>query len=65
MVIWYILWSFGIFYGIWHILWSFGLFYGHLVYFSRFGMLQQENSGNPELQITLFQSQSPDLMIHI
>jgi hypothetical protein len=28
MVIWYILWSFGI-----HIVWSFGIFYGNLVYF--------------------------------
>jgi hypothetical protein len=52
-----ILWPFGIFYGhlvyfmaIWSILWSFGLFYGHLdylVYLSRFGMLNQEKSGNP------------------
>jgi hypothetical protein len=39
MVIWYILRSFGIFYGhlvyftvIWYILRSFGIFYGHLVY---------------------------------
>jgi hypothetical protein len=37
MVIWNILWSFGIFYGhleyfmvIWNILWSFGIFYCHL-----------------------------------
>jgi hypothetical protein len=40
MAIWFILWSFGIFYShlvyfvaIWHILWSFGIFYSHLVYF--------------------------------
>jgi hypothetical protein len=40
MVIWYILWLFGIFYGylvyfivIWYILWLFGIFYGYLVYF--------------------------------
>jgi hypothetical protein len=40
MVIWYILWPFGIFYGhlvyfmvIWYILWSLGIFYGHLLYF--------------------------------
>jgi hypothetical protein len=26
---------------------NFGVFYGHLVYFSRFGMLYQEKSGNP------------------
>jgi hypothetical protein len=25
----------------------FGIFYGYLVYFSRFGMLYQEKSGNP------------------
>jgi hypothetical protein len=25
-----------------------GIFYGYQVYFSRFGMLQQEKSGNPE-----------------
>jgi hypothetical protein len=41
MVIWYILRSFGIFYGhlvyfkgVWYILWPFGIVYGHLVYFS-------------------------------
>jgi hypothetical protein len=52
--IWYILWYFGIFYGIlayfkvfWYILWYFGIFYGIFVYFSRFGMLYQEQSGNP------------------
>jgi hypothetical protein len=46
----------GIFYGplvcltaIWYILWSFGIFYGHLVYFSRFGMLYEEKSGNTVL----------------
>jgi hypothetical protein len=46
MVILYILWSFGIFYGhlvyftaIWYILWSFGIFYGHSVHFPRLGML--------------------------
>jgi hypothetical protein len=33
---------------IWYILWSFGIFYGHLVYFYRFGMLYLEKSGNPE-----------------
>jgi hypothetical protein len=32
----------------WHILWTFGLFYWHMVYFSRFGMLCQEKSGNPD-----------------
>jgi hypothetical protein len=32
---------------IWYILWSFDKFNGHLVYFSRFGTLQQEKSGNP------------------
>jgi hypothetical protein len=44
---WFILWPFGLFYGhlinyvtIWYILWL-------LVYFSRFGMLLKEKSGNP------------------
>jgi hypothetical protein len=31
----------------WHILWPIGTFCGHLVYFSRFGMLTREKSGNP------------------
>jgi hypothetical protein len=31
---------------IWYILGPFGKFNGHLVYFSRFGMLYQEKSGN-------------------
>jgi hypothetical protein len=58
VVIWYILWSFGIFCGhlvyfvvICNILRSFGIFwgllgivYGHLVYFARLGMLHQEKS---------------------
>jgi hypothetical protein len=57
VVIWYILWSFGIFCGhlvyfvvIWYILWSFGIFYCHLVHFSCFGMLYKEKSGNPGLK---------------
>jgi hypothetical protein len=33
---------------IWYILWPFGTFYGYLVYFSRFGILRHEQSGNPE-----------------
>jgi hypothetical protein len=32
---------------IWSILLPFGMFYGHFVYFSRFGMLCKEKSGNP------------------
>jgi hypothetical protein len=32
---------------IWYILWPFGIIYGNLVYFSRFGMLYKEKSGNP------------------
>jgi hypothetical protein len=32
---------------IWFIFWSFGLFFGHLVYFSGFGTLHQEKSGKP------------------
>jgi hypothetical protein len=52
---WYILWPFGVFYchlvyfvAIWYIVWQFGICNGHLIYFSRFGMLYQEKSGNPE-----------------
>jgi hypothetical protein len=33
--------------GIFYYIHLFGIFHGHLVYFSRFGMLQQEKSGNP------------------
>jgi hypothetical protein len=45
----------GIFYGhlvhftvFCYILWTFGIVRGNLVYFSRFGILYQEKSGNPE-----------------
>jgi hypothetical protein len=51
---WYILWSFGLFYGhckyfmnIWYILWSFGVFYGHLVYFSPFWYFVQRKIWQP------------------
>jgi hypothetical protein len=44
----------GIFYGdLFHFtvfcynLWTFGIVHGNLVYFSRFGILYQEKSGNP------------------
>jgi hypothetical protein len=36
-----------IFTAIWYTLWPFGIFIGDLIYFSRFGMLYQEKSGNP------------------
>jgi hypothetical protein len=43
VVIWYILWSFGIYCGhlvyfvvIWYILWSFGIFCGHLAHIFQF-----------------------------
>jgi hypothetical protein len=59
----YILYSFGIFYGhleyfmdIWNIVRTFGIFYDHLVHFvfiwyifSGFGIMDQEKSGNPDL----------------
>jgi hypothetical protein len=32
---------------IWNILSSFGKFYGRLVYFSQFGLFNQEKYGNP------------------
>jgi hypothetical protein len=35
--------------GIWYILLLFGIFYGYLLYFSQFGVLYQEKSGNPGL----------------
>jgi hypothetical protein len=47
----------GLFYGhlvyftdIWYISWPFGILCDTLVYFSRFGMLYQEKSGNPDNQ---------------
>jgi hypothetical protein len=40
MADWYILWQFGIF------LWLFGRF-------ARFGMLYQEKSGNPEIELNI------------
>jgi hypothetical protein len=36
---------------IWYILWSFGIFCGHLVHFSRFGMFYREKSGNPVFSV--------------
>jgi hypothetical protein len=48
----HIRWPFGKFWRVlqWkilHILWPFGIFFGYFVYFSRFGMLYHEKSGNP------------------
>jgi hypothetical protein len=47
----------GIFYGhlvhftvFCYILWTFGIVRGNLVYFSRFGILYQEKSGNPDFR---------------
>jgi hypothetical protein len=40
--------KFGILMSIWYILWAFGMFCGQLVYFSIFGMLCREKSGNPD-----------------
>jgi hypothetical protein len=40
---------------IWYTLWTFGIFCGNLVYFvvyfSRFGMLYKEKSGNPDVYL--------------
>jgi hypothetical protein len=44
----YILWTFGLSYGLYYILWTFGIVRGNMVYFSRFGILYQEKSGNPD-----------------
>jgi hypothetical protein len=42
------------FVAIWYVLLPFGgIFYGYLVYFSRFGMLYQEKSGNPDVERSL------------
>jgi hypothetical protein len=46
---WYILWTLGPFYGLCYILWTFGIVHFNLVYFSCFGILYQEKSGNPAL----------------
>jgi hypothetical protein len=37
-------------------LWLFAIFYGYLAYFSHFGMLFEEKSGNPDMymHITIF-----------
>jgi hypothetical protein len=53
MAIWNIYLHLGYFTDIWDILRTFGIFYDHLVHFSGFGIMQQENSGNP-LQNTAF-----------
>jgi hypothetical protein len=46
---WYILWTLGPFYGtvFCYILWMIAIVLGNLVYFSRFGILYKEKSGNP------------------
>jgi hypothetical protein len=65
MAFWCILWPFGIFcdhlvyfVAIWEILWPFGISCDYLVYFvviwyifPHFGMLYQEKSGNPVLNL--------------
>jgi hypothetical protein len=47
VVIWYIVWPFGILCG--HLPYCVAIWYifGHLVYFSRLGILNREKSGNP------------------
>jgi hypothetical protein len=37
-----------------YILWTFGIGRGNLVYFSRFGILYQEKSGNPATKRALW-----------
>jgi hypothetical protein len=36
-----------------YIIWTFGLVYGILVYFFCFGMVYQENSGNPVAELKI------------
>jgi hypothetical protein len=43
--VWYISWPSGIVYG--HLV---GMFVGYLAYFSRFGILYREKSGNPDCE---------------
>jgi hypothetical protein len=45
-----------------NILFPFGIFYGNLVYFSRFGILDQEKSGNPVPFFLRHFSSSPHFM---
>jgi hypothetical protein len=56
----------GIFYGdllyfkaIRYIVWSFGILFDDLAHFSRYGMLYQEKSGNPDRDSAFFYT--PDL----
>jgi hypothetical protein len=51
----------GIFYGhlvhftdFCYILWTFGIVCGNLIYFSRFGILYEEKSGNPEQKTKIY-----------
>jgi hypothetical protein len=37
-----------------YILWTYGIVRGNLVYFSRFGILYQEKSGNPGLNVWMY-----------
>jgi hypothetical protein len=63
----------GIFYGhlvhftvLCYILWTFGIVSGNLVYFSRFGILYREKSGNPGPQAqTLHTTCGPELRPHL
>jgi hypothetical protein len=45
----YILWTLGSFTVLCYILLTLGIVCGNLVYFSRFGILYQEKSGNPDV----------------
>jgi hypothetical protein len=46
---WYILWSFDLFYSHWKYFMAILYIFGNLVNFPRFGILDQEKSGNPVL----------------
>jgi hypothetical protein len=50
---WYILCPFGQFPAILHTLWPFGIFPKFWYIFTRFGMLYQEKSGNPDFQMQI------------
>jgi hypothetical protein len=46
-----------------YICWLFGIFVGYWVYFSRFGILHQEKSGNPDLHLCGFCSLLPEFFL--
>jgi hypothetical protein len=50
MLLYFVIIGSYVFTAIWYILLAFVIFYGYLIYFSYFGMLYKEKSGNPSLR---------------